>query len=267
MKEVIAKKVVGGLVLVFFLAVGLVNPALAADDYWEAYNFEAGQFFTFLVEQTEPAEMGFEFTMGITAPEAGQLLAEIEGVLDMGQMEMPLYIAAQGPDDEYFAQVLFDELVEDFVGWLLLSFFSPSLFLLDLPALTMIEDDTGEWMDIPVEVQRVPLESGATLERSFELVDEDGELLEVMEVMFTMEAEAIESFDLHGEEDVLFNGYRIDSELDSGIQDTGSINVSIFIVPEFPLPVKISLDQTTDDPEFGTFSTRASMRITSYTLP
>ncbi len=267
MKDYQAKKVVYGLVLVFFLTVGLVNPAFAADDYWEAYNFEAGQFFTFLVQQTEPAEMGFEFTMGITAPEPGQLLAEIEGMLDMGQMEMPLYIAAQGPDDEYFAQVLFDELVDDFVGWLLLSFFSPSLFLLDLPALTMIEDDTGEWMDIPVEVQKVPLESGGTLERSFELIDEDGELLEVMDISFTMEEAIIESFDLHEEEDVVFNGYRIDSDLDIGVEDSGMISVSIYIVPGFPLPVEIYLDQTTDDPEFGTFSTKASMRITSYTLP
>lgn len=257
--------VIAMIVLSMALLAGISVGARA--DYWAAYSFEGGQFFKFLIQQTEPAEMGFEFTLKLTSLEEDQLMAEIEGNLDLGQMQLPLYIQASGPDDDQFAYLLFEELIDDFVGWLLLSFFSPSLFLLDLPAMTMITDDSGEWMDIPVEAQQVYLEAGTTMERSFELLDEDGNLLEVLEVSFVVQEADVESYDLALGESVDLKSFLIQSDLGEAMEEADELYVELYIVPEFPLPVLITIDQKTDDPEMGSYSTKASLRIIEYSLP
>lgn len=255
-------------VMIFFSVVFFFqHPVVATADYWDAYYFEGGQYFKFLVEQTEPEEMDFTFSLSLTSLEEEQLMAEFEGMLNLWEMDFPLYIEATGPDNDEFAHLLFDELIEDFVGWLLLSFFSPSLFLLDLPAMTMVTDESGEWMDIPVEAQQVYLEAGSTVDRTFELLDEEGNLLEVLEISFTVEETVVQSHDLALGEDVELDGFLIYSDLEGAIDEAGELYVELYIVPNFPLPVMISLDQVTDDPDFGSYSTKASMRIIEYTLP
>lgn len=255
------------IVLLTLISFTLFTPQVLARDYWQAFSFQEGQSFTFLIEQDEPGEMAFEFSFTVTAPESGQLTAELEGMIDLGYMEMPLYISATGPDDDQFGNVLFQELLDDFMGWMLLAFFSPSLFLLEVPAITVEVDETGEWMNIPVEAQQVLLEDGAILERSFELIDEDGNFLETVALVFHVEKTQVESLDRIANEMVSFDGYLVKTDLGSALEEEQDIYAEITLVPEFPLPVRIFFDQVAEDPEFGTLQTKAAIRISEFILP
>lgn len=254
-------------VIFTFAALTLFNPLVVAGDYWQAFSFQEGQYFTFCIQQEEPEEMAFEFSFQVTSPQPGELTAQLDGVLDMGFMELPLYISATGPDDENFGNVLFQALLEDFMGWMLLAFFSPSFFLLDVPEVTVETDDTGEWMDVPVEAQLVYLEDGAILERSFQLVDEDGVFLEEVLLTFVVEETQVKTYNLQADEMVTFPGYLVKSDLGSYLGEGEKIYAEMTLVPEFPLPTRIFFHQEGEDPQLGSFTTKASIRISEFILP